>query len=654
MAARGLTQRDAAPGVEAHDLRAQAAALPTTPGVYLLKGRGGRVLYVGKAQNLRQRVRSYLEGGDGRPRIPLLVEAATDVEVVLTRNTKEALLLENELIKRHRPRFNVRLRDDKQYLALRLDPAQQWPRLQPVRRFHEDGAHHFGPYTSHTSLRKTLSGLQRLFPLRSCRDAIFRDHARRGRPCIEYEMKRCLAPCCGRVGREEYAELVQGTLLFLRGRSRRLRAELEQAMRRAAAAEDFESAARLRNRLQALDRTVEAQQIVDPKPRDRDVIGLARTGNDAEIQLLQVREGRMVATQGYSLAEVPLDAGAILSSFVAQYYSAEAGREVPPEILLSHAAEDADLLAEWLGERAQRRVALRPARRGAGAAQLQIALANAGHALAQRIARRAGSEEALEQLAQALGLAVPPRRIEAYDVSTLGGALTVASRVRFVDGQPQVSGYRRYRIREASPDDDYACLREVLARRVARAGSDPLPDLLLVDGGRGQLAVAEACLRDAGAGVALAGIAKLREQGSARVVRSGGLKGESLYRPGRKDPVRLAADSSALLLLQRIRDEAHRFAIDYQRALRSRAHLGSILSEVPGIGPGKRRSLLRHFGSLRALRRADESELARAPGIGPRDARLLRRFFEGLDGAGPCDGVNDGGEGEAEDSMSDG
>ena len=614
------------------ELSERADALPTGPGVYLFKSDAGRVLYVGKAQNLRARVRSYLGGGDGRPRIPLLVERAADVDVIVTAGVKDALLLENELIKRHKPPFNVRLRDDKQYLALRLDAREAWPRITQVRRFRKDGATYFGPYTSSVAMRGSLSNLRRIFPLRSCREAVFRDYARRGRPCIEYEMKRCLAPCCGLVSREAYDELVRGTTLFLRGRSKELSDALTARMREASAAERFEDAARLRNQLQAVERTVERQQMVTPQAIDRDVFALARQGGEVEVQALHVRDGRVTGTHGFGFSGVSLADGDVMSSFLGQFYGADEGREIPAEVLTPAPIEDDGALAALFAERSDRRVALRAPRRGRLLQLVATAQANAELGLAQRLAAHESVAAAGQELQQALGLARLPRHIEGYDVSTFAGTLTVASRVVFRDGQPSQADFRRYRIREAAPDDDLACLREVLTRRLARVASEPLPDLLLVDGGKGQLAVLCAALWDAGLTCDAISLAKERDaqSPSPRVRRSGGLKAERIFLPNRKDPVTLPASSRALLLVQRIRDESHRFAIEFQRELRSKAGLVSILEELPGIGPGKRRALLRELGSLRAVRGASLERLAAVPGISARDAATLHGFFAAL------------------------
>jgi excinuclease ABC subunit C len=614
------------------DLARRLDALPIEPGVYLFKNARGRVLYVGKGQNLRARARSYFSsGGDGRARLAHLVDRIADVDVVVTPTVKDALLLENELIKRHRPPFNVRLRDDKQYLMLRLDPRDRWPRLVPVRRFRGDGASYFGPYTSSIALREAISNLRRLFPLRSCSDVVFRDYARRGRPCIEFEMKRCVAPCCDRIDEAAYAELAQGTVLFLRGRSEELVRHLDAQMRCAAEEERFEEAARMRDRIAAVRHTLERQQVVEKRPIDRDVFGLARRGGQMEIHALHVRAGRLIGTAAYAFSDVRLPDAEALGSFLSQYYG-DPGRPVPAEILTGFAPADGGVLASLLAERAGHRVVVRTARRGPSRKLVTMAATNAELGLARRIEALGSLEATLGELREQLRLSRPPRRIECYDVSTLGGALAVASRVVFEDGRPLKSDYRRYRIRTAAGGDDLACLREVLERRLARRDSEPLPDLLVVDGGRGQLGVALAALGDQALHVDTLGLAKERdiESPSGRVRRSGGLKAERIYLPGRKDAVLLPPSSAGLLLLQRIRDEAHRFALEFQRSLRQRAGLTSILEEIPGVGPQKRRALLRQLGSLRAVREAGLDRLSEVPGLSARDAAAIRRFFDAL------------------------
>ena len=610
-------------------LETKAKGLPTGPGVYQFKSERGTVLYVGKAQNLRSRVRQYLGGGDGRMQIPALMDRVADVDVLVTANVKEALLLENELIKQHKPVFNVKLRDDKQYLALRLDRKEEWPRISSVRRFRKDGADYFGPYTSSVALKESLSNLRALFPLRSCSDGTFKDYARRGRPCIEYEMDRCLGPCCGLTDPDAYAEQVRGTLLFLRGRSDELVAGLRHRMEEAASEERFEEAARLRNRIDAVVDTLQQQEIVTDQKLERDVFGLARQGGEVEIQVLHVREGRVVGANDYSFSRVQLDDGEVMCSFLGQYYGDEESRSTPREIVNSAAFDDGGALEGWLQERSPHSVSLRTPQRGSARRLVEIATRNAQVGLEQRLAAQESVEVAMEQVREACGLSRVPTRIECYDVSNLQGTLAVASRVVFEAGQPVKSGYRRYRIREAEAGDDYGCLREVLQRRLARIESEPLPDLLIVDGGRGQLGVLSAALKDAGLVVDSLGISKERDADSptARVKRSGGLKAEKLFKPGRANPILLPRSSRGLLLLQRVRDESHRFAIEYQRDLRAKFSLTSILEELPGIGAVKRRTLLRELGSLRAVREASEEELAQIAGISARDAATIRSFF---------------------------
>ena len=609
-------------------------ALPTQPGVYQMLSKRGRVLYVGKAQNLRTRVRSYFQrGGDGRVQVPKLVAQVDDVTVLVTPTVKDALLLENELIKTHKPPFNVRLRDDKQYLALRLQTRDEWPRLTMVRKFRRDGAQYFGPYTSSVGMKHALSNLRRIFPLRTCSDGVFRDYQRRGRPCLEYEIGRCPGPCCGRVEPEAYAELVQGTAMFLRGRSAELVDSLRRRMEEAAAEERFEDAARLRDRIQAVENTVERQQIVSDRQVDRDVFGLARRGAEAVVQVLHVREGRVVGSAEYPFSDVRLDDGDVMSSFLGQYYGLDLERQVPAEVLTVAAAGDEEALEALLSERAGRRVAVRVPQRGPGRELVAMATRNAELALTRVVENRESLDAALRELQEELSLQQLPRRIECYDISHLAGTLAVASRVSFVDGQPDTSGYRRYRIKEAAAGDDLACMREVIARRFAKREQDPLPDLLMVDGGRGQLSVVTALAKDEGVELDHCGLAKERDDDSPseRVKRSGGLKAERIFVPGRLNPILLPPRSRALLTLQRVRDEAHRFAIEFQRSLRQKVHMTSILEEIPGIGPGKRRALLKELGSLRRVRAAEIEELEAVSGVAPRDARRIHAFFRALE-----------------------
>ncbi|MBK7947464.1 MAG: excinuclease ABC subunit C [Deltaproteobacteria bacterium] len=610
----------------------QVERLPTEPGVYLFKSGQGAVLYVGKAQSLKSRVRQYVSGGDGRIRIPALVQRSTSVEVVVTGNVKEALLLENELIKQHRPPFNVRLRDDKQYLALRIDESEAWPRVTMVRRFRKDGAQYFGPYTSSVALKASLTKLSRLFPLRSCTNANFKDYARRGRPCVEYEMKRCLGPCCGLTTEAAYAEQVRGTVLFLRGRSRELVEKIEQEMATAAAEERFEDAARLRDRIQAVERTIEGQQIVTEGGVDRDVFGLARQGGEVEVQVLHVREGRVIGAARVLVLERPA--------------RRRRGHELLPRSVLRRgggpraAAGDPDLGRARRRRRPRRPLAraLRAAGRGPpcparGAAPAGRDRRAQRDPLPRLAPRRPGEHRHRDRRAgralRARDSAGPDRVLRRLEPPGHAGGRE--------PGRVRARGAGDCRLSAVSHaggggGDDYACMREMLDRRLKRVASEPLPDLLMVDGGRGQLAVVSAALADAGLEVEILGISKERDtlSPSIRVKRSGGLKAERIFRPGRTNPIQLAPSSRGMLLLQRVRDESHRFAIEYQRDLRSRLNMTSILEELPGIGPGKRRALLKGLGSLRGVRLASEETLAAVPGISPKDARSIRAFFDAL------------------------
>ncbi|MCE2390476.1 MAG: excinuclease ABC subunit UvrC [Proteobacteria bacterium] len=612
-------------------LRERVAGLPDDPGVYLFRDARGSVLYVGKAQNLRARVRSYLvPGGDGRIRMHLLVPRIADVEVVATSSVKEALLLENELIKRHKPRFNVRLRDDKNYLALRIDPREELARFTETRKFARDGALHFGPYTSSQALHQTLSSLQRLFPLRTCSDGVFKNYRRRGRPCLEHSLGRCAAPCCDRIEPEAYAELVRGAVLFLKGRGEDVVAGLEERMREAAEAERFEEAAKLRDRIRAIESTIERQAMVSTQFADRDVLGLAREANQVDVQVLHVRQGKLMGGNAYSFRDVRIDDAAVLESFVSQFYSGD--RDIPSEILLPLEIEAAEELASVWRERAGRSVRVARPRRGEGRRLLEMAQRNAALSLAERTRREQTRDELLDTLRSALRLDDRPEKIECYDVSHLQGALTVASRVVFVNATPHKDGYRRYKLREAAAGDDYGAMREVLRRRLTRLDSDPAPDLLLLDGGKGQLGAVRGVLRDLEIeGISLASLAKQRdpESPSSRVLRHAGPKRERVFLDGVKDPLLLAPSDPALLLLQRVRDESHRFAIAYHRELRRKTQFRSILDELPGIGPVKRRSLLRHLGSLERIRAAGEDQLAAVPKLTRADAALIHRFFRG-------------------------
>ncbi|RMG11149.1 MAG: excinuclease ABC subunit UvrC [Deltaproteobacteria bacterium] len=606
-------------------LREKLDRLPAEPGVYLMKDAAGRVIYVGKAVNLKARVRSYFGagGGDDRILLPFLVGELGDLEVILTSSEKEALLLENELIKKHQPRYNVLLRDDKNFITLRLDLSHPYPKLDVWRMPARDGARYFGPYASAAAVRETLRIVNRHFQLRTCSDAVLKS---RKRPCLQYQIGRCPAPCVYEV--PEYRQHVEDTVRFLEGRHDELVQQLRRRMEEASERLDFERAARLRDQLFAVERTLERQRVVDVEAGiDRDVFGFYREGPSLEIQVLFVRSGRLCGGRSFAFRGTEFPTEELLRSFVEQYY--ETGAFIPQEILLPVEIEAPEALARYLGERRGRKVEVLAPRRGEKRRLVELAQRNAAASFEVGRRHSADMEEILRRLQSALGLRNLPRRIEGYDISQVQGSDPVASRVTLRDGLPDKSGYRRYRIRRVEGQDDFAMMREVLTRRILRGLDEgDLPDLIVVDGGKGQLGVALAVLTDTGVDtVDLVALAKSRPQGEdeAGMRRSP----ERVFLPGRKEPVVLKQNSAELLVLTRLRDEAHRFAITFHRARRRRRTLESRLEHIAGVGPGRRRRLLAHFGSLKALKGASVEEIARVPGIGPRLADKIHRGLHG-------------------------
>jgi excinuclease ABC subunit C len=656
-------------------LRKTLDELPPAPGCYLMKDRRGEVVYVGKAASLRSRVRQYFDAGRGDDRIfiPLLEDLLGDVEVIVTRSEKEAVLLENELIKKHRPRFNVRLRDDKDFIVLRLDDRHPYPRLE-VRRAREKrvaGARYFGPYSSASSIRETLRIVNRHFQLRTCTDHVL---AHRRRPCILFQIHRCPAPCVYDVPQAEYRESVEDAVEFLEGRESELVERLRARMDEAAAALRFEDAARLRDQLVAVERSLEKQRVLMADRADRDVVGLWREGPDLVVQVLSMRGGKLQDSRSHPFREQEFPDEEILSSFLSLYYEQN---PAPDEVLLPLEPAAADALADVLSERRGRRVRLLTPRRGAKADLLEVAARNAEQGFRNWHEKDERREKALEALVRALHLARPPRWMECYDISTFQGALAVGSGVSMRDGEPDKDGYRRYKVRGVAGQDDFAMLYEVITRRLRRAIAEgSFPELLVIDGGKGQLNAALAAAKDLGVAtspvqgipgapfVEMVGLAKSRlvdaaALGTTRVVgrraRRGGAVAdaaeagergfvpelarspERVFLPGRKDPVVLRRNSAELFLLERLRDEAHRFAIGFHRKLRRERNFQSVLEEIPGIGEGRKRALLRHFGSLRRVREASEGEIAAAEGFGPKQARAVFEFFHRPDAGGTAE-----------------
>lgn len=601
------------------DLFEQAAALPPTAGVYLFKDRSGDVLYVGKAINLRARVRQYLQGADERFMVRYLVAAARSVEVVPVHSEKEALILENELIKQHRPRYNTKLRDDKNFLHIRVDPRLPWPRFTLVRRIQDDGARYFGPYASATNARRTLQFIQRNFPLRTCTDSVL--HSRR-RPCILHQMHRCVAPCVQLCTEQAYADVLHDAMLFLGGRDRELMGRLERRMAEHAELERYEDAARARDLLKSLRSSLDRQSVVDVRLGDRDVWGLYREGDRGVAACVPVRSGRMLEPRLFPFEGEIGEAADLLSAFLNTFY--ESGM-VPPEVLVPTALPDVAAVEEVLTERRGSRVTIAVPQRGEKVRVLEIAEEAAKTRFATTNSEGDRIARALEGLAEVCGLDVPPWRIECFDNSNLLGEDPVASCVVFIEGRPARAEYRRYKVKTVVGADDFATMREILTRRLRRATTEgSFPDLIVVDGGRGQLSAAEAVLAELGLeDLAVIGLAKPkteRRRGDRDAV-------DKIVLRGVAEPVILAENHPTLRMLQHIRDEAHRTAIGFHRKTRSRSKLHSALEDLPGVGPARRQALLKHFGSMTDVRAASPEQLAEVPGFG---ADLAARVHSAL------------------------
>ena len=622
----------------------QARALPERPGVYLMKDARGQVLYIGKARRLRSRVRSYF--GSGRSmerRINALVDQIVTLDHVVTASEADALLLEATLVKRHQPNYNVRLKDDKHYPYLKVDVQHEWPRVTITRRVEQDGARYFGPYASAGSVRRTLDVVKKLFPWRSCTKTITGTDPR---PCLDYYIKRCIAPCTAYCTPEEYRAVIDQTLLFLEGRSNDVLRHVEREMGEASAGLEFERAAHLRDQAEAIRRVTERQRMATTTALDADVFALARSDDEACVQVFFVRGTVVADTDSFMLdgaREAPDASDAeVLGAFLAQFF--ESATYVPRSVLLSHAPADREQLREALRSKRGGAVEIAVPERGELRALVATAEENAHEALAMHrvrwLADRDKTESALSMLQDELNLPERPRRIECYDISTIQGSDTVASMVVFEDGRPRNDQYRRFRIRTVEGQDDFASMREVLTRRFKRLAEhrgpereqdgeqepgasdepetdapeapwDTLPGLVVIDGGRGQLGAALDVLRDFGLGdVPACGLAKREEE---------------IYVADLAEPVRLPRSSQALYLLQRVRDEAHRFAVTYHRTVRGKRVRQSALDAVPGIGPKRKRALLRKFGSVKALRAASIEEIAATEGLSSRLAETVKR-----------------------------
>ncbi len=600
-------------------LQSKLAHLPGSPGIYLFKNAQGEIIYIGKAAVLADRVRSYFQkGADHSPKTSLLVGQITDLETMVTRSELEALILESNLVKRHKPRFNVVLRDDKQYPYVRLPIRDDFPRLSIVRRVQKDGALYYGPYTPANALRETLKVIKHVFPLATCTIDI---DGTAERACLEFEIKRCMAPCTGNQSKEEYHQIVKQVRHFLEGRDHELLDDLRAKMDTAAEREEFEEAARLRDRLFKIERMLEKQRITQTSAADQDVLGLARQGAAVDLQILFVRGGLLIGRKDFFWPEsADASDNELIRSAIEQFYNKDG--QPPREVLVPTDLDDTTLIEQWLSDKRGEPVRVRTPERGAKHQLVLLAEENATSAVAEHLREEEIDRQACEELKRLLRLERPPRRIEGFDISNTMGNQSVASMVVWEDGNMKKADYRRFKIQTVAGANDFASMKEVVTRRYGEACGGPsrttedlaLPDLILIDGGLGQLAAALEGLKEAGRqGLPILGLAKAR-----------GDKEERIFLAGRKNPIVLKPQSPSTHLLQRIRDEAHRFAVTFHRKLRGQALVSSKLDQVIGIGEIRRKQLLSRFGSLDKLETASDEALQKA-GLSQETVSNLRK-----------------------------
>ncbi|MGD9322651.1 MAG: excinuclease ABC subunit UvrC [Desulfobacterales bacterium] len=576
------------------------------PGVYLMKDAAGQVIYVGKARDLRKRLASYFKSaGQFDRKVGILVDKISDFDTIITRTEKEALILESNLIKRHRPRYNVVLKDDKRYPSLRIDLNEKYPNFSIVRKIGKDKALYFGPFASAHAVRETLRTINKTFKLRKCKA---RDFKTRTRPCLHCQMDGCLAPCCLDVDPGVYGEQVNEAIMFLKGRTPDLIRKVKKQMESCARDQQFERAARLRDKIFSLERTIEKQIAVTTDFKDRDVFAIARSEEISVITVMSVRNGFLTGTRHYSFTETLSTAEEMMSAFIRQYY--ERHPFIPDELLVSIDPADAELTAEWLGSFKKRKVKILRPKRGEKAQLVAVAIHNAENELSSLIASRSAEMDLLLRLQMKLKMKRLPERIECFDNSNISGTQAVAAMVVFEYGRAKKSSYRKYRIKTVSEHDDYAYMEEVLTRRFGKGeAAKPYPDLLMVDGGKGQLNIALAVTSELNLTheFDIIGIAKKDEK-----------KGESrdkIFKPGRANPLNFGRAEDLLLFMQRIRDEAHRFAISFHRKRRKKISLQSELDTIPGIGKKRKAALLQHFKSVKNIRAAAIDDISALPGF---------------------------------------
>ena len=606
------------------DFSQRLRATPTKPGVYLMRDAAGEVLYVGKAASLRHRLRSYFASGARHARkVRNMVARISDFEFILTESESEALILECNLIKEHKPPYNVRLKDDKSYPFIKIDTTEDFPQVYITRKVANDGARYFGPFASAYSVRRTLALLKKLFPYRSCTKVITGNDPR---PCLDFYIHRCIGPCIGAVDQFQYAEVIDQVVMFLEGKTSAVARDIEKRMRQAAEALEFERASILRDQHRAIEKISEGQKVLHLTSENADVIAMAPAAAEAWVEVFFIRQGKMVGRDNFIMAGTEdKTPGGILAAFVEQFYNASP--YVPPRILVQHPLDDMDAIGPWLEQKRQGKVRVYVPQRGEKRRLVEMVAENAVEGLEQLRVRQAETgdmEAAVAELQEALNLPKPPQRIECYDISNIQGTNSVGSMVVFENGKPNTAHYRRFKIKTIEGIDDYSMMREVLTRRFKRLAKKEngesaqdswqiVPDLVLIDGGKGHLGAALQVFLELGVEwIPLASLAK---------------ENEELFVPQMPEPIVLPRNSQALFLVQRARDEAHRFAITYHRQRRSKSAVVSALDGVPGIGPKRRRLLIRKFGSARGVREAAVEDVAAVPGMTVKLATRLKEYL---------------------------
>ncbi|MDE0292210.1 MAG: excinuclease ABC subunit UvrC [Candidatus Dadabacteria bacterium] len=592
-------------------------SFPATTGVYIMKGPGGTPVYIGKAKNLRARVMSYFQRGSDRGQIPYLVREVDSIDYVVTEGESEALFIENSLIKRHKPKYNIRLKDDKTFSSLRLSVGERFPRLSRTRRIRDDGALYFGPFASGKFLKSTVNLVHRLFPLRDCTQGKFERHSTR--PCLNYFMKLCSGPCAGKISEEDYGELVSQAASFLRGERKKLVRMIREMMERASEDGRYENAAYYRDQLVSLEENAEIEKVTSSRFEDMDIVGFYRDSENYEFTVLLSRGGSVVDKLDFSVKSPHGDEAECVREFLGRFYFSD--RYIPKRVLLPLSIRDREGYSEWLTEKKGKRVYVETPRRGAKSELVRFAMKNARESFARKAEEKAKQGTLLRGIRKSAGMKRVPYAIECFDISNIQGHQTVASLVRFRNAKPERDRYRRYRITATSGQDDFRSMYEVVYRRALRVGDDnwDLPDLMLIDGGKGQLNAAYAALRDCGVEneLDLASIAKTEGRGGI----------DRIYVHGKGEPCDFSSNKKGVYFLMRVRDEAHRFAITYHRELRKGKTLASQMDGVPGIGKKRKLLLLNHFGSVEKIKGATAEELASIKGMTKQAARNVKEFL---------------------------